>query len=271
MAPLDQFDSPDADIVLQTIDHNEFCVHSCILATASPFFRDMFTLPQGDVEKRPITLIPVSEPSKVLDTLLRLVYPIPNPTISSLEELAVVLEAAIKYDFVVAITFLRRHLISPHYLQTSPIRVYALASRYGLDEEMKIASRYTLSINMLDAPPLEDLKYITGLSYHRLLNFHRQRSKAAQNLIQIPSTIKCMQCNGSVYTLHGSPKWWFVFEKAAKAELALRPTTDVIFGMEFLQNVVKEADCSRCPESILDSWRFLRDLQGSIDALPATL
>ena len=75
---------------------------------------------------------------------------------------------------------------------------------------------------MLDAPPLEDIKYITGYSYHRLLNFHRQRSKAAQNLIQIPSTIKRMQCNGSesVYTLHGLPKWWFEFEKAAKGEIS---------------------------------------------------
>jgi len=80
-----------------------------------------------------------------------------------------------------------------------------------------------------------------------------------------------MQCNGSVYTLDGSPKWWFQFEKAAKAELAMRPTTDVIFEMEFLNDVVKEADCSRCPESVMDSWKFLRDLKGSIDALPATL
>ena len=273
MSPLDhRFDSPDADIILQTIDHNEFYVHSSILAAASPFFHDMFTLPQGNIEKRPIAEILVSELSDVLDTLLRLVYPIPDPTISSLEELALILEAAIKYDFATAITFLRRHLIStPHFLQMSPIRVYALACRYGLDEEMKIASRYTLSIDMLDAPPLDDLKYITGYSYHRLLNFHRQQSKAAQNLIQILSTIKCMQCNGSVYTLHGSPKWWFEFEKAAKAELAMRPTTDVIFGMEFLFNVAKEADCSRCPESVLDSWKFLRDLKESIDALPATL
>ena len=273
MSPLDhQFDSPDADIVLQTIDHNDFYVHSRILAAASPFFRDMFTLPQGGIEKQPIIEIPVSEPSKVLDTLLRLVYPIPDPSINSLEELALVLEAAIKYDFVTAITFLRRHLISaPHFLQKSPIRVYSLASRHGLEEEMRIASRYTLSINMFDAPPLEDLNYITGYSYHRLLNFHRQRSKAAQNLIQIPSNIKCMQCNGSVYTLDSSPKWWFEFEKAAKAELAVRPTTEVIFEMEFLSRVVKEADCSRCPESVLDSWKFLRDLKGSIDALPATL
>lgn len=266
-----QFDSEDADIVLQTTDGrsiDEFCVHSCILAAASPFFRDMFNLPQG---KKIIVEIPVSESSDVLDALLRLVYPIPDPVITSFEKLALVLEAAIKYDFIVAVSILRKLLVSPHFLQMSPIRVYALACRYELEEESKIASRYTLGINMFDAPPMEDLRYITGHSYHRLLNFHRQRSKAAQNLLQVSTSIKCMQCNGSVYTLHGSPKWWFEFEKAAKAELARRPSTDIIFGMEFLFNVAKEADCSRCPESILDSWTFLRDLKGSIDALPATL
>jgi hypothetical protein len=268
-----QFNSEDADIVLQTTDGvsvDEFCVHTCILAAASPFFRDMFRLPQGD---KIIIEIPVSESSAVLDTLLRFVYPIPNPVITSLEELGLVLEAAIKYDFTTVVDALRKLLISPHFLQTSPIRIYALACRYELDEESKIASRYTLGINMFDEPPMEELKYITGHSYHRLLNFHRQRSKAALNLLQIPTTttIKCMQCNGSVYTLHGSPKWWFEFEKAAKAELTARPTTDVIFGLEFLFKVAKAADCSRCPESILDSWQFLRDLKGSIDALPATL
>jgi len=66
MSPLDhQFDSPDADIALQTIDHNEFFVHSSILAAASPFFRDLLTLPQGDIEKRSFIEIPVSEPSRI--------------------------------------------------------------------------------------------------------------------------------------------------------------------------------------------------------------
>ena len=47
-SPLEhQFNFPDADVVLQTIDHSDFCVHSCILAAASPFFSVMFTFPQG--------------------------------------------------------------------------------------------------------------------------------------------------------------------------------------------------------------------------------
>lgn len=268
-----QFDSADADAILQTTDEcstHEFCVHRCILSVASPFFHAMFTLPQGDIaEKRPI--IPVSESSNVLDTLLRLVYPIPDPILSSFEELTLVLGAAIKYDFTNVIESLRKQLVSPHLLQTSPIRVYALASRYDLNEEMNIASNYTLGIDMLDAPPTEDLKHITGYSYHRLLNFRRQRSMAAQKLLKIPTNIKCIQCNGSVYTAHGSPKWWFEFEKMAQAELGLRPTTDVIFGMEFLFKAARAAECARCPESVLDSWKFLRDLKRSIDSIPSTL
>ena len=129
----------------------------------------------------------MSERSNVLDTLLRLVfYPIADPLrISSLEELALVLEAAIKYDFVLTAIFLRRHLISsPHFFTniSYPRVCVALApSRYGLDEEMRlgIALRYTLSINMLDTSSLGNWKtqfnYITLI--HRLLNFHRQRSK----------------------------------------------------------------------------------------------
>jgi len=269
------FNSSDADIILQTADEgfaNEFCVHRCILAAASPFFYDMFTLPQGDItyaDKRPI--IPVSESSNVLDTLLRFVYPIPDPAISSFEELTLVLGAAIKYDFVAVVNSLRKHLISSHWLQTSPIRVYALACRYELDEEMKLASQYTLGINLLDEPHIDDLEFITGYAYHHLRNFHHQRSRAAQELIRIPENIKCMQCNGSVYTFHGSPKWWFEFEKAAKAELAVRPTTDVIFGMDFLYKAARAADCARCAESVLASWKFLRDLKGRIDELPATI
>jgi hypothetical protein len=72
-------------------------------------------------------------------------------------------------------------LLKPPSSPTRPPDIYALACRYGLDEELRIASRYTLGINMFDGPPMEDLKYITGYSYHRLFNLHRQRSKAAQN------------------------------------------------------------------------------------------
>ena len=56
--------------------------------------------------------------------------------------------------------------------------------------------------------------------------------------------IKCMQCNGSVYTLDGSPHMVCLnFEKAGKAELLMEAYDGSVLRV---------------------FWRFLRDLKGSI-------
>ncbi|KAF8165850.1 hypothetical protein B0H34DRAFT_649166 [Crassisporium funariophilum] len=273
--PRYQFDAVDADVILLTSEaghSTEFRLHRCILAAASPFFGDMFTLPQSKstpLDKPPT--IPVTEPTQLLDTVLRFVYPIPDPALNSLEELSLVLGVAIKYDFTAVIDTLRTQLLAPQYLDKSPIGVYAVACRYDLDDEARVASRQTLSICVADAPAITELRHITGYDYHRLLQLHRQRAQAAVNLLRIPNNVKCMQCNGSLHTMHDSPKWWFEYEKAAKEELAARPSTDVIFGLEFLFRAARFAECSRCPESVLDSWKVLRTLKDAIDALPATV
>jgi len=71
--------------------------------------------------------------------------------------------------------------------------------------------------------------------------------------------------------MNDAPRWWYQFEKAAKEELEKRPTTGVIFDMEFLFKAAREAGCSRCPESVLDSWKFLKRLREAIDDLPSTV
>lgn len=271
-----QFDSIDADIILLAteMDHStEFHVHKCILAAASSIFNDMFSLPQNPDERYPdkIPVIPVTEHSRVIDALLRYVYPVSPPVIESLDDLSLVLDAAVKYDCSTAIIALRALLVSVRFLRSSPIRVYAIACRYGLDEEARLASRHTLSVNLFDGTPSRDLRYITAYEYHQLLSLHKNRSSAAIALLQIPRETKCMQCNGSAFTMDDPPKWWSEFEKKARAELMVRPTTDVIFGMEFLFKAAQASGCSRCPESVLDSWKFLQYLKESIDALPSTV
>ena len=54
-----------------------------------------------------------------------------------------------------------------------------------------------------------------------------------RRLTKMTDQVKCMQRNGFPFNVDGGPKWWFVFEKTAK-QLAVRPTTDVVLGMEFL-------------------------------------
>ncbi|EGO28028.1 hypothetical protein SERLADRAFT_383967, partial [Serpula lacrymans var. lacrymans S7.9] len=118
----------------------------------------MFTLPQpistyADLpEDRQLPVIPMSEHTSTLDTLLHYVYPVPDPVITSLDDLGFVIGAAVKYDFVGVISSLRKVLISPNFLHDSPTRVFAIASRYDLEYEAKIASQYTLSVNVLDCP-----------------------------------------------------------------------------------------------------------------------
>lgn len=270
---LHTFDARDADVILSSAERTEFRVHRCILAAASPFFYDMFTLPQNtsEVDHPQLPIIPVSEPSQVLDALLRFIYPIPNPHIDSLDELVPILTAATKYDLTSVVISLRAILVDPRFTNAEPTRVYAIASRFEFEGEAQMASKYTLGVNVLEAPLSDDLKFISAYAYHRLLDLHRRRVKEALQMLKLPDDVKCMQCNGSTYSVYAAPKWWNEFEKSARQELSMRPTTDVIFSMEFLAQAAISSGCQRCAGSVLDSWRFLQDLKKSIDELPATI
>ena len=80
---------------------------------------------------------------------------------------------------------LHKILVSPHLLDKSPLRVYAIACRHDLEEEAKIAVRYTLDTNLLDAPLLEDLRQIDAYSCLQLLTLHKRHFQAAQSLIKM--------------------------------------------------------------------------------------
>jgi hypothetical protein len=274
-----EFTATDADVLI--VSHPEaaeFRVHRCILAAASPVFRDMLTLPQPHSPSPAnncdhLAVIPVFESRKTLDTLLRFVYPTPDPVITTLDELSSLIGAAVKYDFTAVMIALSTLLVSSRFIESTPTRVYAIACRYDLEEAAKLASRYTLSVDVLDrgCPP-EDLQNITALSYHRLLEFHRARAQAAQNLLKVNSDIKkCVQCNGSSFGVFLPPKWWKEFELRAKEELRIRPTTDIIFQIGFLAEASSAAGCLRCSESLLQSHQFLQDMKKKIDELPATI
>ncbi|KAH9912576.1 uncharacterized protein B0H18DRAFT_242039 [Fomitopsis serialis] len=75
------FDSPHADVILQSCDGVNFRVRKAILAEASPVFDSMFTLPSGqsaeanDNNSQDLPIVPVTEDSTALTGLLHLCYP----------------------------------------------------------------------------------------------------------------------------------------------------------------------------------------------------
>ncbi|KAH6912455.1 hypothetical protein BKA70DRAFT_1422017 [Coprinopsis sp. MPI-PUGE-AT-0042] len=216
------FDYADADVILLSggmEDPTEFKVHRNILAVASLFFRDMFSLPQDPAFEK-VQTVPMPESRQTLETLLCFVYPLPDPILSTLEEVKDMLAVTTKYEFDSVTNSLRHILLSPTFLHISPVRVYAIACRFELDEEAKIASRYTLGVNLLDVSlgsgdgdpegVSEDLKWITAFHYHQLMVLHKRRAAEAIRFLHevaAKDEIKCVQCNGSSFhhsLLHSS-------------------------------------------------------------------
>ncbi|PFH50167.1 hypothetical protein AMATHDRAFT_61659 [Amanita thiersii Skay4041] len=315
--PVYDFTSSDADVILVSGEKGkenegpyprQFRVHKCILGAASPFFNDMFSLPEpvsnweGKREEmeEALPVIPVTETKETLDLLLRFLYPIPNPRTDTLAlpELVSLIAAAQKYDFPSVLGVLRALLVSPRlgFLAQDPLRVYAVACRFGLEREAREASRWTLRVNVIEAPLEEELKWVSAWSYHRLLGLHWRRAKEAREVVErwyavverakeegagSLSPPKCVQCNGSPFTIREEPKWWVEFVKRAKEILGRCPTTEGpmelggvgggVFGMTFLEEVVKACGCPRCAGSVLGAGTFLKGLKDEIDRLPDTV
>ena len=276
------FNFRDSDLVLRSCSSDaqnhcgseavDFSVHRAVLSAASPFFEAMLSLPQPSRDDdETIPVIPFTETAAVLETLLTYIYPFPDPVIDTLDELVPALEAARKFDLTSATDGLRRRLIDPTFLKTSPLRVYAIASRFELDEEARTAAQATLSTGLHSLPLHDDLKAMSAYAYHRLVLLHERRAGAAIALLRITEDVKCMQCNGRRERLDAPPRWWGEWKERAREELRVRPASGVVFELGFLQQAAQAAGCERCAGSILASSWFFEQLRASMDALPVEL
>ncbi|KAI9064908.1 hypothetical protein FKP32DRAFT_1611006 [Trametes sanguinea] len=264
-------DCPHDDQLVCSSKSIDFRVHRCVLSAASPVFEGMLSLPQPpSTDDVVIPIIPLPETSIVLETVLRFVYPMEDPVIASLDQLVSALEAARKYDFTAATERLRKRLVSADFLHASPLRVYGIAAHYELPEEASIASRAMLSVPLSEQAPSEELKHISAYDYHRLVVLREQRARAAIDMLKPPRELKCMQCNGRWEKSQQPPRWWDDYRERAREELRLRPTSEVIFTLPFLQQSA-HAGCSGCAVSILNSSWFFEELRKKIDDLPATI
>ena len=174
------FDRDDADVILRAThgtESRDFRVHKLLLSLTSPIFQDMFKLPQPSLEASAIQTIDVADPPRALDIILRFIYPSENtPVIDDFALLSEVLIVADKYDIAVARSRLRRSL--EELAKTEPLKVYAIASRFGFENEMKIASSYTTSIHLPGLVELpEEFKFVSAVEYHRLIRLHERYRK----------------------------------------------------------------------------------------------
>ena len=183
MSPYD-FDSPDADVILRSSDGKDLRVHRIILSLTSPVFQGMFNLPQPTESPSPsqIPTIDVPESSDILQPFLQYLYPRSPPKISDVAMWADLYTIAHKYDADVIMDLLRDMLI-PRFLEIAPLRVYALASHWGFEEEAKIASTRTLTFDIFKDLPQEDAELMGGTACQKLYLLHFNRRERARTLI----------------------------------------------------------------------------------------
>lgn len=317
--PHPAFSPGSGDVLVQSSDLVLFGVQTCILVHASVIFEDMFlshshapstvaSSSSSAALRNSVEPVILSETGQTIDALLRLIYPLPSPTFSSLSDLLPVLTAAFKYSIPAAQSHLRQQLISSPFLLHDPLRVYAIACRFSLYDEAKEASRATLRLDLFERVDWDRLATV-GLAiadYHRLVVLHRKRSLDMREVLKGASKFYTGRCEACIrqyhsrshrLTRHGSsrhhrsysdpshqsyltsfhfhdkqtPKWFCSFLNLAKAELERRPITDTIFSMAFLNECVQRAGCHACGTTLLASFEFMEGLKREMDVIPDTI
>ena len=181
MAPYN-FEAADTDAILRPLDGKELRVHKVILSLASPVFQGMLNLPQPAGFSPKIPKIDIPESSDILQPLIQYLYPCSPPEISDISMWAALYTIADKYS-VESVTDLLRGMLIPRFLKASPLRVYALASCWGFEEEAKAASRGTLTMDISKGFPEEDATLMGTIACQKLYLLHIQRRDKARPLL----------------------------------------------------------------------------------------
>jgi hypothetical protein len=177
----DHLDMSDADLIIQSSDLVDFRIHKLVLSSASPFFSDMFSLPQppnGDtIDGLPV--VHLSEDAEVLHSLLTMLYPIPSVVLNSYDKAVALLAASHKYDMVGVQSRIRTEIQSGKSpTTTGPVafRAYAIASASGggLKLEMESSARLTLDFPLTFEYICNELHLFEGRALCELISFRKR-------------------------------------------------------------------------------------------------
>jgi len=255
------FNKPTADVILRSSDLVDFHVRRGILAEASDVFDDMFLLPQPPATEilaetrngQPV--IPVDEESGTLERLLRLCYPGKAPSIGDLDDLRPVIRTAVKYDMPEVLEALKETLRS--FMDTLPIRVYAIALIFKFEDEAKAAAKASLAFPAEDADAPE-LAEITGKAFNNLLKYHRACGIVAARIANNPSWIPlprvdtwfnagrnhgtCTRAyHGDIY----ASEWWTVYMAESARILKTTPSGRALLMSGRTDQALRDA--AACP------------------------
>ena len=177
----------DANVIIQSCDLVNFRVHQRTLAMSSPFFNDMFLLPQPQpsdkdvVDGLPVVRLP--EDAEVLNSLISMLYPVPSVLPNSYNKALTVLAASQKYDMVGVLSRIRAEMQSktfPALTGPETFRSYAISScgelRSGIDKFARLTLYFPMTFEYL----CEELPSFEGPALRDLVRF---RKRCRDNLV----------------------------------------------------------------------------------------
>lgn len=138
--------------------------------------------------------------------------------------MAGLLQTAGTYQMTGILRILGDLLAAADFVELQPLKLYALACTYGFERAARLAARRTLRLPMhLGYVP--ELGALTGSAYHRLLEYRKECTVAAQAVLN--------------WQIRNQPPTWFRLEVSASAsssmaELArkLESTANTVSGIE---------------------------------------
>ena len=186
------FSSADADMVLRSLEGSLYRVRTCLLRSSSCFFDTMFNLPQNDIQHdhaghpRSETILDVYENDFALKPLLCLMSGISVMQWETVNAFECVLRLAEKWDTPGPMDLLRCDLTAHQLIQSHPLRCYYLATHFGWKAEAKLASTYSLTVDIFDSINRDTLCQLLAKDLLSLLNLHRKRQVVFLQLLHCP-------------------------------------------------------------------------------------
>jgi len=240
------FNDADADIIVRARDGSLFKLHKIILKRVSSIFEDTFDIgtPQSPsiVDDRDtvdgIAVVDLTEDERTLEILFRLCYPMSSPELATLEDVAQVLKASMKYEMELISDHTRK--LWPSIAATDPLRAFAIACIMNLRTEATLAARLTLERDIwpLQPPLAAELKLISADTIIRLQHYHRRCGSAAhrcasdpQRCAQVYDSASCSHCQGkgSAGTQGIRMRDWFAnYTRRAASALVVRPSSSTV-------------------------------------------
>ena len=266
------FDDDEAEVVLCTSDDVHFRVDKLFLSRASPFFKDMFKLPQPSLDSDPTPrdeqgrpIIHVPEDSQILRKLLGYCYPGTMIAMDYITDIPAIVPVLVKYDMNTALQKVRKQLLSPQLLRRDPLAVFAIAYRFGFREEAIMAMKQSIR-HPLIMPYVSELDYIPIAAYHTYLNYRKSCAERIANLTDLsqPNNI-WDRFSWISYAACACPKdgrynlrvWFLDYVQQVCKALAVRPCVEFAADPEWFKSPIKIASsCSTC------GLRVTEDLYG---------